>query len=298
MRKVLSNAQEVAHYWANQIQSEGRCKASFSFEGTKLYSYSACVANLLEDRTVVFSTESWSLTTSKHQNLAQSAANHLKAVYCQCPGSSASYNMELSRERIAHLLGCIQPKFRKDGVETIPSVNKAVSLKAKARTLAVQANEYLAAFQRNNLGLDQYPIAVDNLEGVVAEMKRQEEEAILRQRLLDAAVLEDAKLALVAWRKHEQVWSNLQVLPCALRLNPDKTEVQTSHGARIPVGDALNLWKFLLKIRGREVDVPSGERFPLGPYNLDRIEADGSIIAGCHKIAFEEILGIAKELEL
>lgn len=38
MRKVLKSTDEVMHYWANKVQSEGRAGNVF-FEGDKVYSY-------------------------------------------------------------------------------------------------------------------------------------------------------------------------------------------------------------------------------------------------------------------
>ena len=75
MRIVLSTTREVAHYWANQVQSEGRASA-LSFNGTTLNSYAAQVAQLVPSaKAVLFDAryEGYSPTTSRHLREARHA---------------------------------------------------------------------------------------------------------------------------------------------------------------------------------------------------------------------------------
>ena len=78
MRKYLSNNHEVAHYWGNQIQSEGQCGNIF-FEGTTIYSYGHHfpIARLYPEKQIcLFTIASYSVTTSAHKSLAYGAIPH------------------------------------------------------------------------------------------------------------------------------------------------------------------------------------------------------------------------------
>lgn len=86
MRNVLKNNYEVAHYWANKSQPEGRVK-SMLFEGDVIYSYGHHweLGRLMTDKrgdTVAFLQSSdCSPSTRKHEYVVRQAANHLESFY-------------------------------------------------------------------------------------------------------------------------------------------------------------------------------------------------------------------------
>ncbi len=67
MRTVLSSHSEVAHFWANRIQSEVHSGNVF-FEGDSIYSYGTHfeLARRVKPHVVLFNPESYSSSTSKH----------------------------------------------------------------------------------------------------------------------------------------------------------------------------------------------------------------------------------------
>jgi hypothetical protein len=81
-----------------------------------------------------------------------------------------------------------------------------------------------------------------------------------------------------------------------LRLVDDGKVVETSLGARFPIEDARKGWLFVkaLKAAGKTF-TSNGERFPLGDFQLDRVEEDGTVIAGCHTVLFDEIQQFAEK---
>jgi hypothetical protein len=85
-------------------------------------------------------------------------------------------------------------------------------------------------------------------------------------------------------------------VPTMLRIVGD--EVETSMGARVPVDHAARALKFVRACMnaGREYN-RNGHTEHIGHYAIDRIEADGTLHAGCHVIAWEEIQKIAPMLE-
>lgn len=301
MRKVLKSTNEVFHFWANKVQSEGRAAAVF-FEGDYLYSYGKhfCIARHLPNGAVAFTTRSYSVTTSGHVSSARSAIRHLNVVYCNDPKDSAQANMRVARNAIAEALSNAEKKGIRQTTRD--------KFKAQALHLAENANAYLAALPADE-SAGQEPIDTRDLEAVRAHLVAVEQAA---QRIRDeqlAARVAGLVETLEKWRKGEVIASSgLHNIPPALRLwtrewngighkleNPEQV-VQTSHGAEIPIADALKLWPMVLRVMKGGREYTPGE--PLGNYRLTQIRSDGSIRVGCHDIAFTELDAIAAQLGL
>lgn len=105
MRKVLKSSNEVFHFWANKVQSEGKAGAVF-FDGEYVFSYDRhfAIARHLPNRTVAFTTRGYSNTTAKHISQARSAASHLTRVFCNDPADSAATNMRHAQAQIVAAL--------------------------------------------------------------------------------------------------------------------------------------------------------------------------------------------------
>lgn len=289
MRRVFSSRSETAHVWAQNRQSDGKSSdGRMFFERDRIYSYGRhfCMARILPSGAVAVTTRSYSSSTSKHQSHVSRAISHRKRVYCHDPDSSASSESEYVRERIASML--------KDAAEK-PRIRQTTrdSLRASALHLAEQFNEYLAELPKDEKkGVR--PIDTSNLADVREELERQKKREAAARRLAEAKVAEKQREHLAEWRNGSDVWHNLYSLPPALRLKND--EVQTSHGAVISVEDAHRLWPMIQRVRRGDRDYEVG--MDLGYYRLTKIRRDGSIIVGCHDIAYSEIERIAKALGL
>lgn len=85
-------------------------------------------------------------------------------------------------------------------------------------------------------------------------------------------------------------------LPTYLRIMDG--ELETSRGARIPMAHAVRGLKFVRMVVSRGEDWQrNGHTFHLGHYSLDRVEACGTVHAGCHVIEYREIQRIAPQVE-
>ena len=144
------------------------------------------------------------------------------------------------------------------------------------------------------------PIPALDSEGL-AKIKARE-----AQKSAEKAAKEKERKAELAKQEAElaEKWRNGEVnqtpwnTPVMLRLTPDKSEVETSKGARIPVLHAIRGLKFVREVVKRgEAFQTNGHKFPLGVYQVDRIERDGTLRAGCHVISYAEIERIAPQLE-
>ena len=73
MRTSLKNHAEVAHFWANQVQEEGRAGNMF-FEGDVIYSYgkhfpiATFTTTPSGQKVILFNAASYSISTSQHQS--------------------------------------------------------------------------------------------------------------------------------------------------------------------------------------------------------------------------------------
>ena len=289
MRKVLNSIDQVFHYWANKVQSEGKA-ASVFFKGDKVYSYGHhfCIARHLPSGPVAFTTRSYSPTTSHHISAARSAARHIKIVYCYDPDSTAADNMQQAVKEVEELLlASCKPRIRQ---------TTKTSLQAQALQAAENANEYLAALpesEREHV----HPIETSYFDSMLETLQRVAVAQAQKEKERKAARVLELAQRIIDWRQGAIIQSgSLRDLPPALRLNTEKQVIQTSHNAEIPVKDALKLWPMVLRVMRGEKDYTPGE--PLGNYRLTRIKTDGSIIVGCHTIAFSELQLMADKLGL
>jgi hypothetical protein len=109
------------------------------------------------------------------------------------------------------------------------------------------------------------------------------------QQAIDAARMRKAQVKIDAWRKGElstYQLPNAYDLPTMLRaLDPETLE--TSKGARVPMIEAERAYRFITSRRGQSWR-SNGEQCPVGHYKIDAINEAG-IVAGCHRIAWDEI---------
>ncbi len=292
MRFILDDIGQAFHYWANKVQESGKA-SSVSFSDCELFSYSAMIGRHIPGA-VVLSTQSYSVSTSNHQSQARQASRHLKQVFCNEPGSSARANMQAAKDAIIRSLADAKlPRIRQPTRD---------AHKSKAFNLARQANEYLAALPEDERTAE--PIDTTDLEhlAVVAAEAQAKKEAELARMLKERIkrLGEDALEWLAGMPKH-----NLGGLPVMLRLSRDDQgkfkDVETSHGAKVPVHAAIKLWPLVCRTvrSGKKFDLDGALLGPsVGVYRLHAIHADGTVVIGCHTIPLAEMAKIAQQLHL
>lgn len=284
MRNVLDSTTQVAHYWANKIQTSGR-SGNVSFVDSSLFSYKALIAKHMPEGVVVLATRNWSATTGRHQAEARSASSHLIQIFVDdiVPVPQA---FEQAQRQVKALL-----EFAVKARERRP-----VHL-ANAVTVAKNFNRY-SAVMGSDLRLSE---VVEVTPEVLAQIKQESAEALQRRKVRELEAVKaqaqrqlDGLAALQLWRSGETVYKSLYAMPVALRVKGEL--IQTSHGASIPAEQAPALWALVKRCRS------SGKAFEkpqmVGVYRLTRIEPDGAMVVGCHNIAYEEVEGIASVLGL
>jgi len=234
---------------------------------------------------VVFTNSGYSSSTAKHKSIVLNACNHITRVYCSNPDANAYTNKNAALRQVENALIASEKK----------GIRQTTIDKCKALALhnAEQFNTYLAALPKAER--TEKPINTAKLDQFRAAMIRQQKrEAKAREK----AQIEQAKKQaeyLADWRNDPTMRTiGMHGLPVALRLSGDI--VQTSHGAEIPVSDALRLWPVIQRVKGGEKDYTPG--MPIGNYRLTQIKTTGDIVVGCHNIPFSEIEAVSKLLGL
>lgn len=309
MRKFLDNNHQVAHYFANSVQDCGH-GSNFYFETdrdgiARLFSYGRhfCIARRLNLDTYAVTTRKYGQATSKHLSYARGALCHRTLVYCNDPSDSASCNK-------AAALDAMNTEMR--NAETTRRIRQSTrdSHKAAALYLAERFNAYLAALpESERADVEPFDVSgLDEMRAALAANVAREEAAAAKQKAKRAA---EEREYLAAWRTDTSMYSQgMSNLPVALRLNnkvshhsvfPGPTAIiQTSHGAEIPVEHAVALWPVVVSVKTGERSNDEAVRLVrrLGVYSLSTIRKDGSIVVGCHDIAFCELERMAVALEL
>lgn len=73
--------------------------------------------------------------------------------------------------------------------------------------------------------------------------------------------------------------------------------LQTSHGADVPLPHAIRAFRFLKHCRDTGTAwAANGRTLRVGHFRVDRVEASGDFVAGCHRIAWAEVEALARGL--
>jgi hypothetical protein len=77
-------------------------------------------------------------------------------------------------------------------------------------------------------------------------------------------------------------------------------ELETSHGARVPLRHAARVFAFVRRLReaGEGWEANPERPVRVGHYSLDRVYSSGDFVAGCHRINWGETERLARELGL
>jgi tetratricopeptide (TPR) repeat protein len=75
--------------------------------------------------------------------------------------------------------------------------------------------------------------------------------------------------------------------------------LETSQGAEVPLPHAIRAFRFLKAVRARGTAwTRNGRTIRVGHFQVDRIDSDGSFVAGCHAFAWGEVERLARDLGL
>jgi len=308
---MSNNNSMVAHLWANQKKTGARSNnGNFWFEGDTIYSYRTPIAKLHTIKGTIVALidcEGYSNTTrGKHKPAIYRALNYrgFSVPSIGARGGQSRHSDELDHKaNEAHFL-----KQYRDALEAWRRSWDSNS--APARRALEVLGDYCAAF---GLAAPRIDIELD-CDKVIADRaarfeKHNTPEAIAKRAKAkaarDAKAARQAEIARLAEAERAVLWLKGETdhyrtnygIPALLRVKGD--ELQTSQGATVPLDHAKRAFTFIAACRahGKTFET-NGHRIAVGHFQIDSIDAEGNVRAGCHLIAWPEIERIAKQLEL
>lgn len=317
-----------AHVWAQQTQDDGR-GSTLSFEGDTLKSYHTPIARIVKrrrgtGRVLLLTSADYSVTTQHHKSIAWRAfagetfrvpSLGMSGGMHSEPGIYArnipDHRVNMSFLVAEYKAACLKLKRRHSLYQSV-----AESLEYDSR----MAKGYAVAFgfkDRINVDAD---VAEVEAHRAKAEAKRNTPAAIAKRErdratrevkqaekcaAREAQRIEESRIArlndierIAEWLAGgARVWlswdaQRMEDGSAMLRVKPGHPDtMQTSQSVEVPMEHAR--WAFEHAKRARESGeawTPSdGRTFRVGHFTVNRIEADGSVRAGCHYIAWTEV---------
>jgi hypothetical protein len=286
---------------------------------------------------VLTNSDRYSVTTSQHQNDANRAASHLQQIAVPYPtldagANSHEGNLKHFADEMAAALARAGRKLKTYAInyelDTARRFHAQFAEYAKffgiRRKLKFPEDLATAAAERSKRIND--PDPVRDAARFRARQKREERKRAALQQDYDTYT---AAVAVYNAQNPEQFWRDTGGYPPApylswklsrklrnagfvlpervdgygynervlLRVHHD--EIVTSKGARIPLSHAARLWRLIASVRasGRPY-IRNGHTEHAGAFAVDRIDADGTLTAGCHTIMYDELRRLAVSLYL
>jgi len=265
--------------WAQQKQSEGKASRIF-FEGPSIYSYGRHfeMARFIDANTVFITSRRYSVSTAKHLSLVRGAVSH-KTVF-EVPSftdhaENVRYYIERAREYF--------DKAKRARTST-------TWLLGVAKHTVTILREYLEQFPTPIpeshaelwTALDHGTYLDGDVQAALLKKEREAKKAELEsQRIAREAREREEQERLEKWIAGELGYGYFS----AMRLRVRENEVETTHGAKVPVIEARKLYRALAK--GLDI---VGQR--IGYYTVSRVTEEALII-GCHTIPMSEVQRIA-----
>lgn len=301
VREVWDNSM-VAHIWANQSQDHARNKQNnFYFSGPSIFSYGshfeiARHVSKGKRRAILFTTRTYSNTTAVHISTVRRAIRgtdpvfHVPTIGESKADIAANWQSYMSRARDLQLRA---ERARKNGEWYLGILSNLI---AEANAYA---DFYGMRVKRIPTDLEEASKSVaDSLNRLTAKERAEQARRRRAHEKRQAELAEQAKERLDQWVAGDKVrtW-DFHCLPCRLRINGDT--IETSHGAEFPLEHGIKAFPAILANREKAAEwVRNGHQIRLGHFGIDRIDPDGTVHAGCHVVAWDEIERIARQLGL
>lgn len=301
------NNQTVAHNWANQT-NKGKRGSNFFYDGKSIYSYGYHfeVGRIVEtekgNEIVLLNNASYSVSTSKHQGYVRQACNHIE-----------SFDFPLGNRQLNILSGASLTQndfvraFNHYGNIVIESSKKASRSRkygdlhlTDAKNAVENWNKLKAHFPKLTKGIKKLKLPSD-IQIKKLKDKDKKERAKERKEKHNRIIREEN-----AWLNYEKNYVS-RIARCLLRQRqvsyiPDQgcppqtrlvDEVETSHGARVPLQDAKLFFNAIKRFK----DSPKAclDRFKVGNFRLSNLTPKGANI-GCHFIAWKEMERFAAQM--
>jgi len=288
MKTVYSNSYDVIHLFANLTDEErfsrdARCSNVF-FEDGVLYSYGRhfALARYVQTKkhglVVLLNTDSYSVTTSKHQSQTRSALSHRNIIRVPGAESNPGFVFEaFASEAKPHLDKLA--KARKPE-KYISDLNYLLSNAERyAEVIGVKVPKSLRAL-----------LEIKDGEKYAEAVKIEAAKKLAKQK-------RDVQKGLKQWRAFEPVTVRVSDPNgySYLRINREEKRIETTQHIKMGYCYARQFWQMIeYGKQGNDfqtlIGFPVLDRFEVREFNAKYISI------GCHKIALSEIDSIAKQM--
>lgn len=310
----------TAHVWAQRTQSEGRGPSIF-FEGPTIYSYgrhfpmAGFAETLKREPCVLINERSYSRSTSKHLGYVRgSLPNALPRFYVHDPLASPKRNLAEMDEQLEALFEAYAAKKQERS-----RMKVAVALR---ETLA-KYNSYGSAFVKGFKPRKADEDVRETANRFAKQQKAREKAALAAEKKRTEKALAYAeKFTGVKRTGWAELWrdnrltdytqnGNMEV--CGRRAMTEyirdnhgtllrfkgKDAIETSKSAEFPIAHAKRAFKAIASCREQKKSWErNGHNIHVGHFQIDRIDTEGNIVAGCHNIRWPEIEIMARQLGL
>lgn len=308
MKTVFSNKQPI-HTWAQQNQPHGR-SSGMRFDKGLLFSYATPIANFVENksgqRACLITTVNYSITTSsKHMprsyDISGAPVFHVRFVGDES-GRAPRVHMDYP--------GLASPDFHKANlkdyaarydaalVNMLRSRTRQGMYHGEANRTIEEARKYAEFFGLKFSGKDSREISPE----LLAELKEREarnaekkREADKKRKAKEAKQFADDSAKWLAGELYSM--PNAMAGDTLLRVRGEN--IETSRGATFPIGHAVKAFALIQTVmKAGEAWQRNGKTLHLGNFQVDRIEPNGTVKAGCHTVQYSAIEFVAKQLKL
>lgn len=298
--RQVFDTDEIPHLWAHKTQAAARNSAgNLFFSGETIYSYGrhfpiARHAVIKGRPVILFTTSGYSVTTAKHIGMVRAALPPGCAVlHCSNPASNKPADILAQHKR--RLASSIERLSKAKSNPARASAFRAYERDRREANHAAETLGYKVRFHALPDAAELEAIATAHESAVSDRANAREAARSARWREADRIRKLELSERIELWRSGSDV--PLHNCPTTLlRIVGD--EVQTSRGARFPLDHARRAMPLVSKLlETRQTFHANGQRIHLGHYQIDRIEADGTIVAGCHRIERDEVLRLIETLQ-
>jgi len=278
----------VAHLWAHKAQDHARNPGNnIYFHGDTIYSYGSHfpIAKHVTRKgksAVLLTTRGYSKTTDGHKSTVEGASRHLTVFHV------ANIDTDTPRKQFEEY----RERYQELARAYVKARQRKPHILADLRKVVEEANAFSAFF-----GL-RVRLTVPAESEMVAECK-----AIEKKNREAAKRAEANRQREAAEREREaaeraEKWANGESDFCPyygpIRLRIKGDELQTSHGARVPLAHAIKAFRVIKRLRDTgQAYERNGHTIHLGHFALDAVDAQGNVRAGCHNVTWEEIARVA-----
>lgn len=288
------------------------------FDRDTIYSYQTPIARVMEvenapasdNRVVLVTSHKYSVTTSgKHMPAVYGAIQHIQPYVFEVPnlgvnGGRLWARGDMHKENLEHMANEYQR-----GMLTLSRAKARTEYKiAELGRIAARANLYIEVFGLTAalLGADYHETHFPPISEEVLEKARERNRQAIAKRNAELKAAMAKTIAYVeehvnAWRNGES-WMQLEsalreVSTIYMRVKDD--EIITSKGARFPLCDATRAFPLIKGCKESSTGWKrNGQKILLGSFQIDEIQPNGNVRAGCHYVEYAEIELTARTLGL